>query len=196
MSKLKKIFFFSNNVNKIKEINELFRGIYINVLSTKDLGINIEPKENGLSFAENAKIKSTFGYESSKIPCFADDSGICIEALGWKPNIFSKRFIDSFKNYNECFNYIIDKVKKSKKDKAYFKTSICLTLKTNYHIVFEGKVGGKISKTIKGQNGFGYDPIFIPNGFSKTYGEIGKKEKNILSHRSIATNKLINFFSN
>ena len=168
----------------------------LEIFSPKDFDINYEPKENGSSFAENAKIKSFFGFNNFNIPCFSDDSGICIEALNWGPGIFSKKFIESFKNYGECFKYIFDKVNKTKKHGAYFKTSICLTLKNDYHIVFEGKISGTISKVIKGNNGFGYDPVFIPNGASKTFGEMSTKNKNKFSHRSIATNKFINFLTN
>ena len=193
---MKKILFFSNNNGKIKEVQNLFESLSIEILSPKDFNQRNEPKENGNSFAENAKIKSSFGYKELNIPCFADDSGISIEALRWKPNIYSKRFIESFKNSAECFDYIINKTKTSGKFSAYFKTSICLTLKDNYHIVFEGKIKGSISKTAKGEMGFGYDPIFIPEGYSKTFGEITNKEKNHISHRSIAIKKLFNFLSN
>ena len=193
---MNKIFFFSNNIGKQKEIKTLFKKFGINIFFPKDFKITHEPKEVGYSFAENAKIKSLFGYEKAHIPCFADDSGISIEALGWKPNIMSKRFIDSFKNSTECFNYIIKKTKQSGKIKAYFKTSICYTFEKNYHVLFEGKIEGIISGKIKGKNGFGYDPIFLPNGSLKTFGEMTDMEKNSHSHRSIAINKLINFLFN
>ena len=174
---MKKILFFSNNIDKIKEIKNLFKNLKIEICSPKDFNITIEPKEIGSSFSENAKLKSCFGYKYTQLPCFADDSGICIEALRWKPNVLSKRFMEKFKSKNDCFKYIIDKVTKTNKDKACFKTSICLTLKSNYHVVFEGLVKGTISKEIKGENGFGYDPIFIPNGLSKTYGELNIRKK-------------------
>ena len=193
---MKKILFFSNNLNKIKEIKSLFKELDIKVLTPKDFNLFNEPKENGSSFAENAKIKSSFGYENIKLPCFADDSGICIEALEWKPNIFSRRYIDSFESHNACFKNIIKEVKNTKKIKAYFKTSICLTLNVNYHIVFEGQINGRISLKKLGKNGFGYDPIFIPEGYVKTFAEMNNKEKNLISHRNIAIRKLSNFLSN
>ena len=193
---MKKLLFYSNNKNKVSEITNLFKNISIKILSPKDFDLNFEPNEIGNSFAQNAKIKSEFGNKKVNIPCFADDSGICIEALNWKPDIYSKDFINSFKNNHDCFSYVIDKVKKSKRYKAYFKTSICLTTQKNYHIVFEGKVNGTISLNSTGKNGFGYDPIFIPDGYTKTFSEIETKEKNRISHRSIAINKLINFLSN
>ncbi len=193
---MKEILFFSNNKDKVREINKLFKTVEIKVYYPKDFGVSYEPKELGESFAENAKIKSFFGYKKINLPCFADDSGICIEALDWKPGILSKKFINGFKNKNECFNYIINKVEKTGKKRAYFQTSICYTIKDNYHIVFEGRVYGKISDKFIGNMGFGFDPIFIPNGYIKTFAELEVKEKNTLSHRSVAVNKLINFLTN
>ena len=192
---MKEILFFSNNISKIKEIKNLFKDISINVLSVRDFDLNFEPKETGSSFAENSKIKSLYGFNKTTLPCFADDSGICIEALNWKPGINSRKFIEGFSNPNECFKYILKKVELSKKNKAYFKTSICLTLKKNYHIIFEGKIDGLISNRVLGKKGFGYDPIFIANNQTKTFGEMNKKKKNELSHRSVAIKKLINFLS-
>ena len=194
--KLKEILFFSNNVNKLQEVQNFFDTSKIKILSPLNFNIEIEPKENGKTFSENAKIKSLFGYQKTKIPCFADDSGICIEALQWRPGIHSKRFIEKFKNKTECFKDIIQKVKKSGKNKAYFQTSICYTTKENYHIVFTGKIDGVISTNILGNKGFGYDPIFIPNGLKKTFGQLKINEKNEFSHRSIAVRKFVNFLIN
>ncbi|MDA9748730.1 RdgB/HAM1 family non-canonical purine NTP pyrophosphatase [Pelagibacteraceae bacterium] len=193
---MKKILFFSNNLNKVKEVKKNLEKFDILVLSPKDFNIKEEPEEKGSSFADNAKIKSKYGFNEIRLPCIADDSGICIDALKGAPNINSKRFIDSFKSKNECFNYIIKKVRETKLDKAYFQTTICYTIKKNYHIVFEGKVRGRVSTKILGTRGFGYDPIFIPNGNSKTFGEMKIEEKNLFSHRSIAINKFINFLFN
>ena len=193
---MKEILFFSNNVNKLQEVQNFFNTSKIKILSPLNFNIEIEPKENGKTFSENAKIKSLFGYQKTNIPCFADDSGICIEALQWRPGIHSKRFIEKFKNKTECFKDIIQKVKKSGKNKAYFQTSICYTTKENYHIVFTGKIDGIISTNILGNKGFGYDPIFIPNGLKKTFGQLKINEKNEFSHRSIAVRKFVDFLIN
>ena len=190
---MKTILFYSSNFKKIVEIKNIFTNNNLKIKSLNNFVKVKEPEEIGLSFAENAKIKSLYGFKNFNLPCFADDSGICIEALGWKPNIFSKRFINSFSSEKECLKKIIQKVKESKKDNAFFQTSICYTNREKYHIVFEGKVYGKISNKILGSNGFGYDPIFIPNGYKKTFAEMSIREKNQLSHRSIAINKLVNF---
>ena len=188
--------FFSGNKNKINEVKNLFNSFSLNILSSVNYNIKSEPKENGRTFAENAKIKSTYGYRKTKIPCFADDSGLCINALKGGPGVTSKRFINRFKNRTECFEYIQKKITETKNNKAFFKTSICLTTRKDYHICFEGKVSGIISEKILGENGFGYDPIFIPDGYKKSFAQMTMRQKNFLSHRSVAINKLINFLTN
>ena len=193
---MKKLLFFSNNNNKIIEIKKIFKKFNLEILSLSDLEISDEPEENGQTFEENAKIKSDYGFNKTGIPCFADDSGICIESLNWKPGVLSKRFLNNFKSNEACFESIIKSVKMKSKQNAYFKTSISLTVKENQNVIFNGKIDGKISEQAKGRFGFGYDPIFIPNSFNKTFAELSTKEKNRLSHRSIAVTKLINFLSN
>ena len=190
------VLFFSNNDHKVNEIKKLFRDFSIQVYSPKDFNLKFEPNEKGTSFIENAKIKSEYGFKKTNLPCFSDDSGICIEALNWKPGIHSKKFLNSFNAEIDCFDFIINKVKESKKRRAYFQTSICYTFKNFYNVVFQGKINGEISESILGRKGFGYDPIFIPNGYSKSFGEMSLSKKNKLSHRSIAIKKLIGFLSN
>tara|TARA_B100000029_G_C17297395_1_gene859328 strand:- start:222 stop:821 length:600 start_codon:yes stop_codon:yes gene_type:complete len=199
---LNNFIFFSNNQNKIKEIKKLFLKSGIKILSLNDLNktenymAKIEPKEIGNSFAANAKIKSLYGFKRFNMPCFADDSGICISSLKNKPGINSKYFFENFKNKKDAFNFIINKCTVNQNTSAYFKTSICLCLKINHYIVFEGTVTGNISLKAKGKNGFGYDPLFIPSGHDKTFAEMSIKEKNYFSHRSIAINKLKKFIVN
>ncbi len=193
---MKKLLFFSNNNNKILEIKEIFNKYNYTLLSLSDVGIKDEPEETGQTFEENAKIKSDYGFKKTGITCFADDSGICIEGLNWQPGIYSKRFMSKYKNNKSCFKSIIKTVERSDKKKAYFKTSISLTIDKNQSIIFNGKIDGKISDKIKGKFGFGYDPIFIPNNYEKTLSELSSGEKNKISHRSIAVTKLINFLIN
>ena len=193
---MKEIVFISNNLDKYKEIKKVFEKSFLDLLFLKNFDAYKEPKETGKTFIENAKIKSEFGFEKLNRPCFADDSGICIEALNGGPGVLSKRFLKSFKSNKECFNYILKKTKETNKYKAFFKTSICYTINKDYNIGFEGSVEGNISKKISGNGGFGFDPIFIPDGYSKTFGEMSLKEKNNISHRSLAINKLINFLIN
>ena len=193
---MKNLLFFSNNKNKIIEIKKIFKKFNLEILSLSDLEISDEPEENGQTFEENAKIKSDYGFNKTGFPCFADDSGICIESLNWKPGVFSKRFLNNFKSNEACFESIIKSTKMKNKQNAYFKTSICLTVKDNQNVIFNGKIYGKISEQAKGRFGFGYDPIFIPKNYNKTLAELSTKEKNEISHRSIAVTKLINFLTN
>ena len=193
---MRQLFFFSNNKNKIVEIKQIFNKSKIKILSLDDLYIDHEPRETGQTFEENAKIKSEYGFKKTGIPCFADDSGICIESLNWKPGVLSKKFLNSFKSNENCFKNIIKSIKGSGKQNAYFKTSISLTIKRGQNVVFNGKIQGKISDKIKGEFGFGYDPIFIPESYKKTLAQLSTKEKNEISHRSIAVTKLVNFLSN
>ena len=116
--------------------------------------------------------------------------------MNWKPGVLSKRFLNNFKSNEVCFKNIIKSTKKHCKQSAYFKTSISLTVKDKQNVVFNGRIDGKISKQAMGRFGFGYDPIFIPKNYNKTLSELSTKEKNEISHRSIAVTKLINFLSN
>ena len=193
---MRQLLFFSNNKNKILEIKKIFKKFNLQLLSLKDVGISEEPKESGQTFEENAKIKSDYGFSKTGIPCFADDSGICIESLSWKPGVFSKRFLNEFKSKEACFKSIIKITKDNDNQNAYFKTSISLSINNDRNIIFNGKVDGKISDKIRGDFGFGYDPIFIPIDYKKTLAELSTKEKNEISHRAIAVTKLINFLFN
>ena len=193
---MRQLLFFSNNKNKVIEIKKIFKKFNLKLLSLSDVNIDDEPEESGQTFEENAKIKSNYGFSKTGIPCFADDSGICIETYNWKPGVLSKRFLNNFKDNEACFKSIIQKSKNNGKRNAYFKTSISLTINKGQNVVFNGKIHGKISNHIRGGYGFGYDPIFIPTHHKKTLAEISIKEKNEISHRSVAVKKLINFLSN
>jgi XTP/dITP diphosphohydrolase len=187
---VKEIIFFSNNKNKYLEISKLFRDTSIKILSLNNFNKINSPNENGVTFKENAKIKSNFGLKTYKKPCFADDSGICIEAMNNNPGINSKKFLEQNNSALDTFNLIFSLVNKTKKNKAFFQTSICLSLKAKKHVFFNGIVKGTITQSIIGSGGFGYDPIFVPLGYKKTFAEMTVEEKNLVSHRSIAINKL------
>ena len=193
---MKHLLFFSHNRNKILEVENIFNHNDAKIHNLRSFEKIKEPSESGLSFAENAKIKSSFGLKNFNIPCFADDSGICIEAIKNKPGIKSKRFLEKFSTNKHAFDHIISSVIKTKNDKAFFKTAICLSIKNSHHIVFEGKINGRISIKPKGKNGFGYDPIFIPEGYKKTFAEMNVNQKNSISHRKIALMKMEAFLFN
>ena len=192
---MKKIFFFSHNDNKIKEVKKLFEETEINILTLYDFPNISKPNETGSTFDENAKIKSIYGYKKIKLPCFADDSGICIGALGGSPGIKSKRFLKINNDHKKTFKTIINKTKELSNFYAYFQTSVSLTF-DNQSIFFQGVVSGKISSEPRGKYGFHYDPIFIPEGSKKTFGEMTVEEKNKISHRARAINKLKKFLTN
>tara|TARA_B110000438_G_C15808532_1_gene648540 strand:+ start:23 stop:616 length:594 start_codon:yes stop_codon:yes gene_type:complete len=187
---MKEVIFFSKNEGKSLEILNLFKKEKIKIINLNDLEKVRSPKENGVSFEENAKIKSSYGLKYFMLACFADDSGICINAMNGKPGINSKNFLEKHKDPNFVFNKIFNVVKKNKNNKAFFKTSICLSLEKNKNIYFNGIIKGTITDSPRGKGGFGYDPIFIPNGYNRTFAEMTTKEKNVISHRSIAINKL------
>ena len=193
---MKEIIFFSNNKNKIKEISNLFIKFNYKLLSLNDFKNTESPIENGKTFKDNAKIKSIYGYKKFNQLCFADDSGICIDALNGAPGINSKKYLESEKNKNTTLNKIISLAKNKDRYKAFFETSICLTLNINKQIFFTGRVYGKISLKIRGNHGFGYDPIFIPNGMNLTFSEMTIYQKNLLSHRAIAIKKLSKYLTN
>ena len=190
---MKDILFFSHNQKKIVEVKQIFKENKIKVYDLNSFEKINEPRETGATFSSNAKIKSKYGQKLFNMPCFADDSGFCVEALKNNPGVKSKRFIEKFSNKKKAFEYIISNVIKKKNNKAFFVTAICLTLKDNHHIVFLGKINGTISLEPKGTNGFGYDPIFVPENHTKTFAEMSLEEKNIISHRKIAITKFKSF---
>ena len=190
---MKDIIFFSHNQKKIIEVKQIFKNSKVRVLNLNSFEKIKEPKETGDTFASNAKIKSKYGQKLFNMPCFADDSGFCVEALKNNPGVKSKRFLEKFSNKQETFDNIISNVIKKKNNKAFFVTAICLTLKENHHVVFLGRVNGTVSIKPKGTNGFGYDPIFVPENHTQTFAEMSLKEKNIISHRKIAITKLKSF---
>ena len=193
---MKEIIFFSNNKNKFQEISNLFIKLNYKLLSLNDYKNTVSPVESGKTFKDNAKIKSIYGFKKFNKICFADDSGICIDALNGAPGINSKEFLKSENQKNTVLNRIISLAKNKEKHKAFFETSICLTLNINKHLFFTGRVYGKISLKIKGKNGFGYDPIFVPNGMGLTFSEMSLRQKNLLSHRAIAIKKLSKYLTN
>ena len=190
---MKDILFFSHNQKKIIEVKQIFIDSRIKVFDLNSFEKIKEPRETGGTFASNAKIKSKYGQKVFNIPCFADDSGFCVEALKNNPGVKSKRFLEKFSNKKKAFEYIISNVIEKKNNKAFFVTAICLTLKDNHHIVFLGRVNGIVSLKPKGTNGFGYDPIFVPENYTRTFAEMSLEEKSVISHRKIAITKLKSF---
>ena len=190
---MKDILFFSHNQKKIVEVKQIFKNSKIKVYDLNTFEKIKDPKETGATFSSNAKIKSKYGQKLFNMPCFVGELGFCVVALKNNPGVKSKRFLEKFSNDKKAFEYIISNVVKKRNNKAFFVTAISLTLKENHHITFLGKISGTVSLEPKGTNGFGYDPIFIPENNNKTFAEMNLEEKNIISHRKIALTKLKSF---
>jgi len=188
-----KLIFFSKNLNKIYEVKNILEKSKFKILTLNDLPKIKGPKEVGDTFEKNAIIKSCFGFEKFGLPCFADDSGICISALDNKPGIYSKRFQKENGGIKKTLQKIINETKRKKNFNAFFHTTISFTIKKNISICFKGTVKGKISTQPLGSFGFHYDPIFIPRGQTKTYAQMFSNEKNLLSHRAVALKKFVRF---
>ena len=193
---MKELIFFSHNKHKINEVIKILQNNKIKILTLYDFPNTYKPKETGETFKDNALIKSTFGFKSFGLPCFADDSGICISAIKNLPGIKSKRFLLENGGLDQTFKMIINKTKIKNNYKAFFQTSIALTIDNQHSVYFDGIVSGEISNKPLGSQGFDYDPIFIPYGTNKTYAQMLVEEKNKISHRAIAIKKLKNFILN
>ena len=188
MYKINKILIGTHNKGKFKEISDLLPR---NVVKISPLSLGIEsPEETGKTFSENSLLKAKFFYEKSNIVTLSDDSGLEVECLNNEPGIYSSRWADEFGGFDNAMTEILKKVKKVNKGvKASFISSLTIYLDNKKIITEIGKIDGKISEK-KGLNGFGYDPIFIPNGHTKTFAEMEYKDKLLIDHRYIAYKKL------
>ncbi len=186
-----RIIFATHNNNKLLEVKKMISK-KIEIKSLQDLGYNFEIPENEKTIKENAIFKAKFIYSKFKSNVFADDTGLEVEALGGKPGVHSARYAGNDKDNKKNIKKLLDSIRGIENRKANFKTVISLIFKDKLY-VFEGKIYGKISDKKKGLFGFGYDPVFIPDGFKKTFGELNPEIKNTISHRAIAFNKLISF---
>jgi len=179
----------SGNAGKILEISALLKPLGIKPIPASQFNLS-EPEENGKTFAENSLIKAKFYGEKTKIVALADDSGLCIEAMNGEPGIHSARFAQ--KNFPEAFEKISKKIKEN--PRAYFVCNLTIfDPEKNFSISFEGRVDGSLIFPPRGNKGFGYDPIFIKDGMTQTFGEIDPQEKDQISHRGEAFKKLINW---
>lgn len=184
------LIFATNNKNKISEIRQKISN-KIDLLSLEDINFIDEPEETGSTFEENGLIKVKSIWQKLKVNCFAEDSGLVINELNGEPGIFSARYSGE-KNDQKNIEKVLTKLHKNTNRTAYFITVIALIFKEKEYY-FEGKIEGKITEKQIGENGFGYDSIFIPNGFKTTFAQMTSAEKNKISHRAIATEKLVNF---
>ena len=183
--------FASNNKNKIKEI-QLLLPDSIQILSLEDIGCTEDIPETADTIEGNAILKANYVTQKYGYDCFADDSGLEVAALNGEPGVFSARYAGEPKNDENNIDKLLANLKDVNNKKANFKTVICLNLKGEQHL-FTGIINGQIIEERIGNNGFGYDPIFVADGYQKTFSELSLEEKARISHRGIAVKELITF---
>lgn len=183
--------FASSNQNKVNEIQKLI-GNRIKLLSLRDINCTEEIAETGKTFRENALIKARYIFENYKFNCFGDDSGLEVEALNNEPGVYSARYAGEPRNDVNNTQKLLKELASKTNRNACFKTVIALVIDGKEQF-FEGKIAGHITLQPIGDGGFGYDPVFIPDGYDRTFAQMTLEEKNTISHRAIATKKLIEF---
>ncbi len=183
--------FATNNLGKLKEIQALL-GNTILLQSLIDIGCTEDIPETGATIEENSKLKAQYVWENYGIDCFADDTGLEVTALNNEPGVYSARYAGSACIAKDNMNLLLENLSSHIDKTARFKTIVTLVQSGNYH-QFEGIVEGTIIEEKRGNKGFGYDPIFVPNGYNKTFAEMEMEEKNIISHRGKAIQLLVTF---
>jgi XTP/dITP diphosphohydrolase len=189
-----KLVFATHNSNKLKEIQQLLPP-FIELVSLDTIGCTDEIPETANTLEGNAKIKADFVTNNYQLPCFADDTGLLVNSLNNEPGVYSARYASEQNDPQANMSKLLRKLENKNDRTAHFKTVIALNINGETHI-FEGKVNGVITTTQKGKHGFGYDPIFKPNGYEETFAELPLSVKNSISHRGQAVQKLIAYLNN
>lgn len=187
----KKFVFATNNAHKLEEVSFILKN-KIELLSMKDINCNVDIPETADTLEGNALIKARYIFENYHLDCFADDTGLEVEALNGAPGVYSARYAGDAHNSEANMQKLLHDLEGIENRRAQFRTVFALIIDGKEHL-FEGIVKGVITKNRRGTSGFGYDPIFIPEGYTQTYAEMGNELKNKISHRALATNKLCNF---
>lgn len=188
---IKELVFATNNAHKMEEVANAI-GSQFKILSLKDIGCNDEIEETGTTFKENASVKTHYIKDKFGFDCFGDDSGLEIAALNGAPGVFSARYAGKHGDHEANINRVLDQMRDESNRQAQFKTVISL-IWNGQEYFFEGIVSGFIRQEKSGSKGFGYDPIFQPEGFDRTFAEMSLEEKNQISHRGKALKKLTDF---
>ncbi|MBL7788631.1 MAG: RdgB/HAM1 family non-canonical purine NTP pyrophosphatase [Chitinophagales bacterium] len=187
-----KLIFATSNEKKLKEVKEIL-GVRYEVLSLRDIQFEGEIPEPFDTIKQNSIFKANFFFEKTKLPCIAEDSGLEVEFLGGRPSAYSARYAGEERDDTKNYEKVLAELGDSPQRNARF-ISIITLKDTDCEEVFEGHMEGSISHEPRGKNGFGYDPIFIPQGFDKTNAELTSEEKNAISHRRKAIDKLTIYF--
>lgn len=188
----RKLVFATNNAHKLEEVSQIL-GNDIEVLSLADIHCDVDIPETADTLEGNAKLKAAYIHTHYGLDAFADDTGLEIEVLNNEPGIYSARYAGEDKSSQANMLKVLEKMKGIENRNAQFRTAISLILDGKTYL-FEGIIKGKIIEEKRGDSGFGYDPIFVPDGYNETFAELGNDIKNKISHRALAVKKLSEFF--
>jgi XTP/dITP diphosphohydrolase len=186
-----KLVFATHNKHKVSEIKPILPS-FIGLISTEDIGCNEEIPETGSTLEENALQKAMYVYENYNHNSFADDTGLEVKALNGAPGVYSARYAGEGRSAEENVKKLLNELEDCDDRSAVFKTMIALVMDGETYL-FEGSVKGSIAKQRYGDKGFGYDPVFIPDGYSCTFAQMTMEEKNAISHRATAVKKFVEF---
>lgn len=189
---MKRLVFATNNAHKLEEVSAIL-GDKIELLSLKDINCQTDIPETADTLEGNALLKSSYIFQNYHLDCFADDTGLEVEALDGAPGVYSARYAGG-EGHNAEANMLklLHEMESKENRKAQFRTVISLILDGKKYL-FEGVIKGEIIKEKRGDSGFGYDPVFVPEGYNQTFAELGNDIKNRISHRALAVNKLCDF---
>ena len=187
----KKLVVATNNAHKLEEISAIL-GNEMELLSLKDIHCNADIPETADTLEGNARQKAMYIHENYGMDCFADDTGLEVEALNGAPGVFSARYAGDGHDSEANMQKLLKELEEKENRKAQFRTAICLIMEGKEYL-FEGIVKGYIIEEKRGGAGFGYDPIFVPEGYDQTFAELGNDVKNTISHRARAVEKLCTF---
>lgn len=190
---MEEIVFATNNVHKLQEIREIV-GQKVRVLSLKDIGCNEDIAETATTLEGNAQIKARFVKEHYGYDCFADDTGLEVEVLDGAPGVYSARYAGPGHDSVANMQLLLHNMKGKGNRRARFRTVIAFIHDDDMEL-FEGIINGRITESPRGTDGFGYDPIFIPDGEDRTFAEMSSQQKNAISHRGRATKKFIDYIN-
>jgi XTP/dITP diphosphohydrolase len=182
----------TNNKHKVDEVKAILQNT-AELKTLDELGFQDEIEESGKTFEENARIKARVIFSRYGLPCLSDDSGLEVEALNNEPGVYSARFSGLPVDHERNIDMLLEKLQGIQNRKAQFRTVLCYIDPGGKEFFFEGKVEGHIATERKGSSGFGYDPVFIPDGFDLTFAEMTAQEKNAISHRGRALAEFKNF---
>lgn len=189
---MKKIFVFAtNNTHKLEEVSAILKD-KVELLSMKDINCSVDIPETADTLEGNALIKARYIFKNYHSDCFADDTGLEVEALKGAPGVYSARYAGDAHNSEANMKKLLQDLERIENRKAQFRTVFALIIDGKEHL-FEGIIKGEIIKNRRGTSGFGYDPVFVPEGYTQTFAEMGNELKNKISHRALATHKLCKF---